>query len=75
MSIRLNLTGRSRKLTSILSVLDIGPAFEVSASGNANLDTQANFGVNLAYTIDGAKLTFPPSAGSSGGAFAPGDMG
>ncbi|KAI0775388.1 hypothetical protein BC629DRAFT_1527098 [Irpex lacteus] len=55
---------------SVAGVLDIGPAFEVSASGNANLDTQANFGVNLAYTIDGAKLAFPPSAGSSGGAFA-----
>ena len=56
------------------SVLDIGPAFEVSALGNANLDAQANFGITLAYNVDGAKLTFPPSVGSSSGSFSPGDM-
>ncbi|KAI0092173.1 hypothetical protein BDY19DRAFT_584807 [Irpex rosettiformis] len=59
---------------SVAGILTIGPAFVVSASAVANLNAQANFDVDLAYILNGARLEFPPSVGSSGGVFSPGDM-
>ena len=47
----------------------------VNAQGIATLDTELNMGIDLAYTINNAKLFFPPDKGSSEGDFSPADTG
>ncbi|KAJ7347727.1 hypothetical protein DFH08DRAFT_649277, partial [Mycena albidolilacea] len=55
-------------------LLTIGPTFKIGVQGVANLDVQANAVVTLDYTIDGAKLFFPPADSvQSGGSFTPGN--
>lgn len=55
----------------IVSILTLGPAFEVNAMASAAVEGDADMTVDLAYTITGAKLYFPPNSGSSAGTFAP----
>jgi hypothetical protein len=61
--------------TAYDSILSVGPQFIVNAQGIATLDTELNMAVDLAYTINNAKLFFPPGKNSSGGDFAPADTG
>lgn len=53
------------------SVLTIGPSFVLNARAYALLEADMEMNVDLAYTISGAKMYFPPNKGSSGGQFAP----
>ncbi|KAI0340900.1 hypothetical protein BDW22DRAFT_1333399 [Trametopsis cervina] len=54
-------------------ILSIGPSFVVNAQGTGTLDTELNMAVDLAYSVNGANLFFPPKKGSSSGDFKPAD--
>ena len=55
------------------SILQIGPTFNVYAEADASIETNLEMDVDLVYTISGGKLVYPPSQGSSGGSFSPGN--
>ncbi|KZV75519.1 hypothetical protein PENSPDRAFT_680989 [Peniophora sp. CONT] len=52
-------------------IFELGPAFKILASANANLGGAIDTTVGLSYQIDNANLVFPPDQGSSGGTFTP----
>uniref|UniRef100_A0A0W0EY55 DUF7223 domain-containing protein n=1 Tax=Moniliophthora roreri TaxID=221103 RepID=A0A0W0EY55_MONRR len=53
-------------------VLTLGPSFKIQGQAKATLDIDADLTVDLAYTVDNAKLFFPKSdAQKSGGDFTP----
>ncbi|KAI0689061.1 hypothetical protein BC835DRAFT_1418822 [Cytidiella melzeri] len=54
-------------------ILTIGPSFQVTAQAVAKVQADLKMTVDLAYNINGAKLYFPPSHGSSTGTFSPAD--
>ncbi|KAK7049915.1 hypothetical protein VNI00_005345 [Paramarasmius palmivorus] len=55
-------------------ILTLGPSFKVQGQAKATLDIDADVTVNLAYSVDDAKLFFPKSQNQkSGGAFTPVD--
>ncbi|TFK84342.1 hypothetical protein K466DRAFT_602089 [Polyporus arcularius HHB13444] len=53
-------------------ILSIGPTFSVNAEATASLDANLNVDVDLAYTIAGAQLFFPPND-KPAGSFTPND--
>ncbi|KAF5370996.1 hypothetical protein D9615_010020 [Tricholomella constricta] len=54
-------------------VLTIGPTFKILGQATATLDVDVDMEVDLSYTVNGAKLFFPPSPNNpSGGSFSPG---
>lgn len=50
-------------------ILDLDADFALNAEADASLSADANVNVDLSYTISGAKLFYPASAGSSSGGF------
>ncbi|PIL27871.1 hypothetical protein GSI_09993 [Ganoderma sinense ZZ0214-1] len=54
------------------SIFKLGPTFTIFAAADAVLDTKLEMDVDLAYTISGGQLVFPPSSSASGGLFSPG---
>ncbi|KAI8969672.1 hypothetical protein BD414DRAFT_428107 [Trametes punicea] len=54
-------------------ILSIGPTFSVNAEATASLDANLDTGVDLAYTVQGLQLFFPPGSNSQGGTYTPGD--
>ncbi|PSR71292.1 hypothetical protein PHLCEN_2v12806 [Hermanssonia centrifuga] len=52
-------------------VLSLGPTFQLNAEATAAVTGNANMSVDLAYSVTGAQLFFPPNTGSSKGTFAP----
>uniref|UniRef100_A0A0W0EY52 DUF7223 domain-containing protein n=1 Tax=Moniliophthora roreri TaxID=221103 RepID=A0A0W0EY52_MONRR len=53
-------------------ILTLGPSFKIQGQAKATLDIDADLTVDLAYTIDNAKLFFPKSdTQQSGGDFTP----
>ncbi|VDB99768.1 unnamed protein product [Peniophora sp. CBMAI 1063] len=55
----------------IPGILQLGPAFKVVASANANLGNAIDTTVGLSYKVDNATLVFPPDQGKSSGSFTP----
>ncbi|VDB99767.1 unnamed protein product [Peniophora sp. CBMAI 1063] len=55
----------------IPGILQLGPAFKVLASANANLGNGIDTTIGLTYQIDNANMVFPPDQGESGGNFSP----
>lgn len=53
--------------------LTIGPSFVINVEGLATVEAELNMAVNLAYNVTGAKMFFPPQAGSSSGNVVPAD--
>ncbi|ESK93406.1 hypothetical protein Moror_1817 [Moniliophthora roreri MCA 2997] len=53
-------------------ILTLGPSFKIQGQAKATLDIDADLTVDLAYTVDNAKLFFPKSdTQQSGGDFTP----
>ncbi|KAL0065903.1 hypothetical protein AAF712_007026 [Marasmius tenuissimus] len=56
-------------------ILAIGPRFQINAQAKATMEIKADIDVTLAYSVKGAKFTFPPRDDSEkpGGQFEPAD--
>ncbi|OSD05577.1 hypothetical protein PYCCODRAFT_1464936 [Trametes coccinea BRFM310] len=54
-------------------ILAIGPTFNVNAEATASIDANIDMDVDIAYTISGMQLFFPPGSNSQAGKFTPGD--
>lgn len=53
-------------------ILSIGPTFKILGQATGTLDIGVDMKVDLSYTVNGAKLFFPPSdSHPSGGEFSP----
>ncbi|PSR71280.1 hypothetical protein PHLCEN_2v12794 [Hermanssonia centrifuga] len=52
-------------------IMTLGPIFQINAEAIVALTGNANMSVDLAYSVTGAQLFFPPSTGTSKGTFAP----
>ncbi|RDB30165.1 hypothetical protein Hypma_012365 [Hypsizygus marmoreus] len=55
-------------------ILSVGPTFKILGQATATLDVNVNMNIDLSYTVNRAKLFFPPSPNSpSDGSFSPGN--
>ncbi|KAJ7474868.1 hypothetical protein FB451DRAFT_1558119 [Mycena latifolia] len=52
-------------------ILSLGPTFNIYGELIASLDADVSVSVDLAYTVDDAKVYFPPETQASGGGFTP----
>jgi len=50
---------------SFAGILEVGPTFVINAEASATIQAAVGATLDLAYTLDGTQLTFPPNQGSS----------